>query len=368
MTSQLKQKIQSIIRRYFQEGKADRLNTEGMDEIRRAIKKYGVEKITATELKPMVKEVQNELHQKFTDEHLGAIIGQPERSAQTILDNSTYSTNKIAADGISESKKIDRRIIDGVKQGIDEAMKGDADWRDVSRVALRKLQMAEHHIETNINTVQGALDNAARFEQFKLGGVKVLEYAGTALTKRDFCAKHVGKFYPIEVAEKMINSFGQRAIYYVGGWGCRHRWRVVNEGEVSIEKGTKNTLSEIETAQALKNAGMSVRLIKKSEAEGIKTHDSFVNDVPAEFKDMTDETVNQTRRARDQFSESIKQGAAHFVLKISKHSVNMIDINEGIARAIKHDSVGKIKKITVIINNVVQTITREEFINGKQFS
>lgn len=220
ITSELKKKIQAIIRRYIQSGNADKLRTEGMQEIQRLVRQYGVVKLTATELKPMLKETTDELQTIFLQKR----VGELPNSTQRAIDAITLSAN-------SESKKIDQKIINGVRRGLDEALKGNLNWRDVARVSLRQFDLAENHIETNITTVQAALNNATRFEQFKSAGVKYLKYVGPSGTVRNFCKEHIGGVYTIDEVLNMLNDFKQRAMFYCGGWNCRHRWAVATEEE-----------------------------------------------------------------------------------------------------------------------------------------
>jgi hypothetical protein len=354
MISDLKKKIKTIIRRYMESGNADKLNTDGFVEVQRAIKKYGAESISKSELKPIMSEVTNEMQDEFTSTHLGELSGETNRAMSTIIDASTQ-----------DAKKIDRSIFNGVVKGINAGLTGDFDWRDISRAALRKLNLAEHHIETNINTAQAALDNASRAEQFKSGDVAYLRYAGPTGTKRPFCMEHIGKVYPLSVVEQMLNGFGQKAIYYCGGWNCRHRWDAVNKGTVTIEDGRKSKQHELDTAQALSNAGYDVVLKKESTVEGTRSFEGYVNGTKAEFKNITNATTNERNRVKLNYQEAIKQGGEHLVIDLTKDVVEMDEINVGLQRAMKLDVAKKITKITIIHDGAIQTITREDYEKGE---
>jgi hypothetical protein len=356
MTEDLRKKIKSIIRQYMESGKADKLSIDGMQDIQRVIKKYGAESIAKSELKPLLAEVMDELQSKFLSEHLGEVQGDTSRSMQTIIDA-----------GVSDSRKIDRAILNGVVKGINDGISGNLSWRDTARIALRRLNLADHHIETNINTVQAALDNTARVAQFKAADVAYLRYSGPAGTKRPFCMEHIGKVYTVTTVEGMLNGFGQKALIYCGGWGCRHRWGAVNQGSVTIEDGRKSKQHEIDTANALSNAGYDVVLKKESTEEGVKSFEGYVNDKKAEFKSLTNATSNEQNRAKLDYQEAVKQGGEHFVLQVTKEEANLDEINTGLLKALKWDISRKITTITIIRNGSIQTISRDDYEKGQRF-
>lgn len=216
MNEDLKSSLRQLIRHYFESGRArDLVLSVGDQELRRIMKRYGTESAFRKDYRSMLKETQDEIQNAFIDSHIGgtAEIKQADRILNNVMETA-----------MKGFKKIDRLILRGVVDGIQEGLNDNMDWQETARAALRKLQLREHHITTEITTTQAALDNTVRFTDFVASGVERLRYDGPAGTTRPWCIEHIDKVYTIDEVRTMVNDFGQPALSYCGGYNCRHRW------------------------------------------------------------------------------------------------------------------------------------------------
>ena len=212
---ELLNRIKSIIKKYFTEGKADKLKTEGYDEIKIIIKRYGgFWKDYKEWINNLIQQVQNELLIAFKQGHgstvqntLKAELNKIIEREQTIFSNNAKKAQVIIASSLQE-----------------DAIKGK-DWETIVRRNLQKLNFEEWHIQTEIETTKAALNNLKRFKDFSEieRDDLFLRYEGPE-PQRNFCKQHYNKIYKMEDVENMINDFGQPAFAYAGGYNCRHRW------------------------------------------------------------------------------------------------------------------------------------------------
>jgi len=208
-------RIKSIIKKYFTERKADKLKTDGFEEIKTIIKRYGgFWKDYKNELNALINQVQNDLLKDFQQGHgttiqntLKAELNKIIQREQTIFSNNAKKAQTIIAKSLEES----------AAQG--------KDWESIVRRSLQKLNYEERHINTEIETTKAALNNLKRFKDFDQIEREDLHlrYEGPE-PERNFCSIHYNKIYKLEDVEKMTNDFGQPAFTYCGGYNCRHRW------------------------------------------------------------------------------------------------------------------------------------------------
>lgn len=208
-------KIKSIIKKYFTEGKADKLKTEGIEEIKTIIKRYGgFWKDYKNEVNNLIGQIQNELLKDFQQGHgttikntLKAELNKIIERQQTIFSNNAKKAQAIIAKSLQESS------ING------------KDWEPIVRRSLQKLNYEERHINTEIETTKSALNNLKRFKDFAATEREdlYLRYEGPE-PQRNFCSIHYNKIYKLKDVEEMTNDFGQPAFTYCGGYNCRHRW------------------------------------------------------------------------------------------------------------------------------------------------
>lgn len=216
----LTMRIKEIIKKYFKEGRADKLNTLGIAEIKMLIKRQGGAWKRYKEIvKKSVKQIEKELYEEFEKERLTGIKAQSKQELHKIISGFESTLNERQTN-----------IQNIIKKALAESEITKEKWEVVTDRGLRKIKLEERHIRTEIETAKASLNNIQRFNNFEKGSVKYLRYEGPA-TVRPFCIDHIGKVYSFDEVSKMVNHFGQPAYAYCGGYNCRHRWvPVVGEG------------------------------------------------------------------------------------------------------------------------------------------
>lgn len=254
-------KIKSVIKKYFTEGKADKLKTEGIEEIKTIIKRYGgFWKDYKNELNILINQVQYDLLKDFQQGHgstiqntLKAELNKIIQREQTIFSNNAKKAQAIIAKSLQESS------ING------------KDWEPIVRRSLQKLNYEERHINTEIETTKAALNNLKRFKDFT-GTEREdlhLRYEGPE-PQRNFCSIHYNKIYKLEDIKEMTNDFGQPAFTYCGGYNCRHRWvpvfgKMEESNKLFIHESWQNKLenaSKREKEIFLKEKDTAIQLSK----------------------------------------------------------------------------------------------------------
>ncbi len=211
--------VKNLIAKYFAEGKADKLKTEGIAELKLLLKRYNIPySRVKPEINPMIKQIESDLKEKFTSVRLDESKIDFRQELGTIIQrNKTKLTEQQ-----SKIKKITSEVL----------MKADTNWEKDLERQLRKIKLEDRHIDTEIYTTQLALDNLARAANYKDGMVPYLRYSGPSGTVRPFCEEHIDKIYRYDEVENMTNAFGQPALVYCGGFNCRHRWdAIMDESE-----------------------------------------------------------------------------------------------------------------------------------------
>jgi len=296
--------IKNILEKYFREGKADKIKDEAVLEIKLALKRN---KIPFNKYKGQIykltKEVEKELEKSFMDEKVKPIDENVKKQLNELIKKSNFAVTEL-------QQKIEKELIKSLNSG---------DFVKSLERGLRKIKVAERHINTEIYTTKAALNNLKKSMDYKTAGVKYLRYAGPLGTERPFCKLHINKVYKFEEVEEMLNNFGQPALIYCGGYNCRHRW-VPMYGEMkedvyvdyswqnAYNKASKNERKvmdeELNFAKKLTKLGNKIELNNTLTKLDNKDTDLLFNGVPAQLKtkdsDSDDSLVRALKSAKNQ--------------------------------------------------------------------
>lgn len=296
--------IRSIIKRYFQTGKADQLKDKGLEEIKQAVKQYGgLWKDYKSQIYTLTKGVEKELGESFVKERTnetGTNVKQKLNQHITLFENKLESRTK--------------EIFNTIQKSIAKSITENKDWKTIARESLRKINLEEHHINTEIETTKAALNNLTRFEQFKDAGITKLRYEGPK-SERNFCKEHLGKVYLVAEVENMLNDFSQPAYSFAGGYNCRHRWVPVS-GQIdeqnpdlfiddsftqkfnTASKNEKKVLTkELQTAKKLSSLGYKVEMNYDYAKSLSKDTDIIFDGKPAQLKTKSTDNPRALERA-----------------------------------------------------------------------
>ena len=305
--------IRAFIRRQFESGNVRHLRKR----TREFIRAHGLENAYKNDVGRLIKEVENDFFKRFKKDFLGGENAQ-KRAESALSDYAVKNMDLIKDATLYKFKTIDRRLIREISRAIEEGIKGDLNWRDTARVALRKYRIHKRHIETELNTTQAALDRLARLEQIRRTDIRYVRYAGPSGTVRPFCVAHIGGVYRIEEIEGKLNRFRQPALYYMGGYNCRHRWAPMRgeeiyrqkngQGRVFEEEGFKEKSKERFIARLRAKKGFRVVLRDARGPKGVKIADAWENGRAVEYKRLTANektgAQNALRKGKEQ-SENI---------------------------------------------------------------
>ena len=165
------------------------------------------------QFKKFVKDQEKEITNQYMSANLQ---GRPEiaRAKETIL--------QISESNISD---LSNRVLRDVTRAIDEGIRDGKDYKTLVSDTIRKVTFKHGSIQTEIETASAALDTAIRVNTYSdaYGDEAKLTLYGPA-PERPWSKAHFEKTYTIAELKNMINDFGQPALYYRGGWNCKHRW------------------------------------------------------------------------------------------------------------------------------------------------
>ncbi len=206
--------IQNIVTKYFKQGRADMLKTEGIAEIKQALKRLKIPfSGVAKQIYPITKAIENELQKQFLNGHLKPTEDMLKQELKNIIIKNSSAVTEL-------QEKIEVVLLDSLEaKNVELALEK----------GLSKIKIEQRHINTEIFTTKLALSNLKRSISYKSAGVKRLQYVGPSGTVRPFCEEHINKIYTYEEVVSMVNQFGRPAIIYCGDYNCRHRWRAVIE-------------------------------------------------------------------------------------------------------------------------------------------
>lgn len=252
-------------------------------------------------------------------------------------------------------EKLSQAIFEAVEKGIEEK----TDWKEIAKESLRRIDITGFKLETELETHKAALDRLTRVKNLEQTGWEYLEYAGPTGTVRPFCMEHIGRVYHIDEVKKMKNMFGQPALYYQGGYNCRHRWDPVEghiiednkDGRIFAQKGFKESKDgkEITIAKLrLKQLGNNSAIVlnSKTEAKNLKSADAFENGVKTEYKRISEKTLNLNTAIRNSL-RSGKEQAGRIVVWINQDYESEI-IKKAIKNVKHFDLKKKIKEIYLL--------------------
>lgn len=338
----LKRAIRTIIRRNYQNSTPKK--------IRKEIKKYIDENFSNSVKSDFTEPLRKDIEKEFEAEFIKDKTAQSQylTDARKIIRSASLYTNKIKDD-------IAKRIFDAVEEGIN----GELNWREVAADSISKLNVPGLRLNTEIETHKAAMDRLTRVKNLEESGWQYLEYAGPSGTVRPFCAEHVGRVYSIEEVKEMTNMFGQPALYYMGGYNCRHRWDPV-EGEIIKQNdngkifaqdgfaesitGKETKIAEFRLSQLGKNS--TIFMSSKVNESGFKNADVFENGVKTEYKRITEKSVNLNTAIRNQLRYG-KEQSGRIVVWVDR-SYDISIINKAIESAKYYDAAGKIKETIFI--------------------
>lgn len=215
MNEGLKKRIRDLLRREYELAAKSSSQKSLLKKIKKELMAEGWKENFRGALITLTRQAEKALGAELAHQKTA---GKPElKAAAEIIENMSEQYDYIFS-------KILRKVEKALSNAIDS---GNVNWQDAARAALKPLLEYDHYIETELQTGQAALDRAIRInnlrESAKDGETILLRYEGP-IPERAFCQRHYNKVYSLEEVEKMINDMGQPALYYCGGYNCRHRW------------------------------------------------------------------------------------------------------------------------------------------------
>ncbi|WP_456439229.1 CdiA C-terminal domain-containing protein [Caldithrix abyssi] len=116
-------------------------------------------------------------------------------------------------------------------------------------------------------------------------------------------------------------QFRQPALYYMGGYNCRHRWAPMEGREIykkkktarGLKQGFKERSREITITKLRAQSGFRIVLRNARGPQGIKLADAWENGRAVEYKRLTESVRNISEAARRQIRSGKKQ-AGHILL------------------------------------------------------
>lgn len=206
----LKEQIRTIIRRNLKEGTPEKIRKQ----IKVLFKTFS-NKVEKEEIELLRKEVEKEFESDFVREKTAK--SEYLNDAKKIIRSASQHSDNL-------KEKLAHKIFEAIEKGIEEK----ADWKEIAKESLRQVDITGLKLNTELETHKAALDRLTRVKNLEESGWEYLEYAGPTGTVRPFCVDHIGRVYHIDDVKKMKNMFGQPALYYQGGYNCRHRWDPVD--------------------------------------------------------------------------------------------------------------------------------------------
>ncbi|GMU99358.1 MAG: hypothetical protein AMXMBFR51_20930 [Ignavibacteriota bacterium] len=345
MNEKFKQEIRTIIRRNLIAGTPEK--------IRKQIKDLLTKKVSDKVIKVEIEQLRKEVEKEFENEFVKTKTAKSEylNDARKIIRSAAKQSDQL-------KDKLAKTIFDSIEQGIEEK----SDWKEIAKETLRQIDITGFKLDTELETHKAALDRLTRIKNLEESGWEYLEYAGPTGTIRPFCVEHIGRVYHIEEVKEMKNMFGQPALYYQGGYNCRHRWDPVEgqiieqnaDGRIFTQKDFKESRDGKETEIAkmrLKQLGNSSTIIlnNKTEIKDSKSADAFENGIKTEYKRISEKALNLSTAIRNNL-RSGKEQAGRIVIWINKDYESEI-IKKAIKSAKHFDLKKKIEEIYLLDKN-----------------
>lgn len=233
----LEQALEQAIRRLYESGRTGQsLRRSIKFEVQRIIDLYGAraelnktkfdapaDSVLKKLIKIILKELDAESFAKFREQY----EANPDQHTAIV------NAQKQIIDTMSRNfDRIDRIAVREISRTIGQY----DDWREAVRKSLIKAGRLKHHAETELETTLSAMDTASTvLDAIDVDGANaVFRYEGPSGTRRPFCASKVGKTFTIADIKTMKNGQGLPALYYRGGYNCRHRWVAVIKDETNL--------------------------------------------------------------------------------------------------------------------------------------
>lgn len=346
MNERFKQEIRTIIRRNLIAGTPKK--------IRKQIKDLLTKKVSNKLIKVEIEQLRKEVEKEFENEFVKTKTAKSEylNDARKIIRSAAKQSDQL-------KDKLAKTIFDSIEQGIEEK----SDWKEIAKETLRQIDITGFKLDTELETHKAALDRLTRIKNLEESGWEYLEYAGPTGTIRPFCVEHIGRVYHIEEVKEMKNMFGQPALYYQGGYNCRHRWDPVegdiieknNKGKIFAQKGFVESLQGKEITIAKMRLGQlgnnsTIVLNNKTEVRNHKSADVFENGKKTEYKRITEKSVNLASSLQRALRIG-KEQSGRIVVWIDRNINDKKDIRDGLSNAKFWDKQGKIKEIFIIDKN-----------------
>lgn len=355
----LKQQIRIIIRRNLQSGTPEKIRKQIKELLTEPLRTLRTEqalslqkKISNNLAKDEIEQLRKEIEKEFEEEFVKSRTEKSEylSDAKKIIRSASKQTEYL-------KEKLSQAIFEAVEKGIEEK----SDWKEIYKESLYQIDITGLRLETELETHKAALDRLIRVKNLEQTGWEYLEYAGPTGTVRPFCMEHIGRVYHIDEVKKMKNMFGQPALYYQGGYNCRHRWDPVEgqiiednkDGRIFAQKefkeskdGKEITIAKLRLKQLGNNS--AIVLNSKIEAKNLKSADAFENGVKTEYKRITEKTLNLTSSLQRALREEKYQAGRIVILIDNRGVVNNKEIIDAQRLAKFWDKQKKLKEIIII--------------------
>jgi len=171
-------------------------------------------------------------------------IGANERASKFVKEMTYLYRNRFVSDYVKESsvivadaQKVGTEVLTGLSKVVQRGRSANLTDKEIEVELERVFSPQKVHWARTWNvTAQMALNRIGKFDNVE--GDPLLKYVGASTTERSFCKLHLGKVKRKSEWEETLNDFGSSALYYGGGYYCRHRTEVVEEGIVQKPAAT----------------------------------------------------------------------------------------------------------------------------------
>lgn len=170
------------------------------------------------------------------------LAGETARTAQTIIyklqgeAHSEFVQSRVVFHEFAKAEltaiydSFDAKVFAAVSSSLRRGVPAEAVLRQIKRMGRTE----SRHIGTVANTIEMSHARLGAVMEGVESGVRKFRYEGPAGGARSWCQKMLGKVLDIDEISELKNDYGQSALYFCGGWNCRHRWEPVVEDSVFV--------------------------------------------------------------------------------------------------------------------------------------
>lgn len=194
--------VEAIVREMFAAGTPEKIAAA----VRALRRRSGLAGETARTAQTIIYKLQGEAHAEFVQ-------------ARVVFHE--FAKAELAA--IYDS--FDAKVFAAVSSSLRRGVPAEAALRQIKRMGRTE----SRHIGTVANTIEMSHARLGAVMENVESGVRKFRYEGPAGGARSWCQKMLGKVLDIDEIRELKNDFGQSALYFCGGWNCRHRWVPVIE-------------------------------------------------------------------------------------------------------------------------------------------